>query len=1400
MKKRILASLLAIIMIFSLSANVWAAGSNAPVTQTVTARTQDSVTLQLSIPGGTDSGSGRLVYTFPEELTLKSAKSLVGSTGISNLSSTKTTVSFAWASYEDYKADTAILELTFTGAPGTYEGTIELPEKGMDPVPVTIELKAPYRFVDVTDEGKWYFSYVYSAYDLGLMIGVGEDRFAPNSHVTRAQMAMLLHRMAGSPAPADENPFTDVAEGKWYTNAVIWAAEKEIVYGYGDGRFIPGRNITREEAVTMLARFADYSGAELENTAGAMTFTDEASISRWAKNAVKLCTEAGILEGYPDGTFRPKGLITRAEVAKIIVLFHNCLDTEPTPPEPTVPTEPDPTDPALPTEPAPAYTVTFVGEEGYAKVDGEKVDSVTLEPGQTWLTFSLFGDKSKGFELDDVQVTSGTLSQNGSAFVLKDIHQDVTVSFSTKDMVLTVTFVSSQAATVEPASVEVPWGGTVTPATATRDGYSFQGWYTEPTLENAFDFSQPIYESVTLYAKWGAKVYTVNFMDGEDVLFTQQVRHGARVERPASPEKEGYLFAGWYADPELTTAYNFYSAIHADTNIYASWLVDDRADYIYLGGNESGNANYGVLGDDANDGSSVERAVRTFERAKELLKDAKNPVILLCGTMTITEDATWSMEDLPGGKIVRAASGFTTACIVVEPGVTLTLDHVILDGGTQMFPSLQTASIMTHFISLEDIDGTADKGGSLILNEGVVIQNCGNVKSTTGAIYGWGCNTIVMNDGVKILNNIGNYTGGVSVSSGSTVILNAVEFSGNQQIGTNASLMGANGSALRIYGTSAEPSSLTINGATFTGNTAGVGATINVGGNTLCEFNGGAVTGNTSSGVSAGIGVGDKDKTDAATLSLNGCTIKDNISGEGYANCAVNVMKAGKVVLNGSKDAVDIDGIYVGYTGGASGAAGIYAAKPVSYMDGGIDVYYDGVDINTVLLRGYGTYMLTEEDTEAYHLHSGLDSTYYTTLMDPVDKAYKVAYSRNIGSAVYLSGKGSDENDGLSADTPVATFEKAKEILKANLSETGENVIFVMQTVTVPADTTLELTMADIPNGAILRHTTNSGYFFYVYGTVNVHDVVLDGNRQAFAYSSTHNAMFRVDKGGTLHLQEGTVAQNIRGSSQSVVYVYGAKDTTNTVIVDDLTVVNGIETYVSTMTETSGTNIFYLTGAAGGAINLTVNGGTITGNQARLLYVTYSSDNHLVFNGGTFSDNTVAGPGAVFLGSYTTNVTNTVLDINGGTYANNRSVSTSTSYGYGGIAYLKLDAEINLNGGSFTGNAASALAGAKGDGITLRSPGTKYTATINLNALNQDMTLFLHDQSKTVNNTWAVVTGPLTHTVTVYNQYPTDGFVVAKGTEDYALTEADLAKLVPGTEGISFRLDTENNAICIVAE
>ena len=229
----------------------------------------------------------------------------------------------------------------------------------------------------------------------------------------------------------------------------------------------------------MLARFAALQEVELKKTVEPRIFTDEAKISGWAKEAVKLCTEAGILEGYPDGSFRPWNLITRAEAAKIIVIFHGLFQKTPDKPNPPDPT--DPPDPTAPTDPPESYTVTFVGDQGYAKVDGKKVESVTLEPGRTWLNFSLFGDKTVGYELDDVQVTSGTLSRNGSAFVLKDIHEDVTVSFSTKDMVLTVNFVSAQTAVIEPASVQIPWGQTVEEPVATRTGYEVTGRYTKPT-------------------------------------------------------------------------------------------------------------------------------------------------------------------------------------------------------------------------------------------------------------------------------------------------------------------------------------------------------------------------------------------------------------------------------------------------------------------------------------------------------------------------------------------------------------------------------------------------------------------------------------------------------------------------------------------------------------------------------------------------------------------------------------------------------------------------------------------------------------------------------------------------------------------------------------------------------
>ena len=138
---------------------------------------------------------------------------------------------------------------------------------------------------------------------------------------------------------------------------------------------------------------------------------------------------------------------------------------EPTEPseEPTQEPTAEPTDPTEPTEPETGFTVTFKGEGGYAKVNGEKVTSVTLEPGVTWLNFNLYGDHSEGFDLDQVAASSGTLQRVRSEFILRDITEDVTVTFTTTGMIVTVTFVSKQVATVTPEKCRCPGARPLSP-------------------------------------------------------------------------------------------------------------------------------------------------------------------------------------------------------------------------------------------------------------------------------------------------------------------------------------------------------------------------------------------------------------------------------------------------------------------------------------------------------------------------------------------------------------------------------------------------------------------------------------------------------------------------------------------------------------------------------------------------------------------------------------------------------------------------------------------------------------------------------------------------------------------------------------------------------------------------
>ena len=171
-------------------------------------------------------------------------------------------------------------------------------------------------FVDVA-EGAWYAEAVEFASSHDLFKGVGDDKFAPAAPMTRAMLATVLYRLEDA-AATGTNPFDDVADGTWYTDAVTWANEEGIVMGTGKG-FDPNANITREQIATMLYRYAKYLGLDVGGSAALDQFSDGGETASWAKDAMQWAVSAGLFEGSANGRLNPQGDATRAEVAALLM-------------------------------------------------------------------------------------------------------------------------------------------------------------------------------------------------------------------------------------------------------------------------------------------------------------------------------------------------------------------------------------------------------------------------------------------------------------------------------------------------------------------------------------------------------------------------------------------------------------------------------------------------------------------------------------------------------------------------------------------------------------------------------------------------------------------------------------------------------------------------------------------------------------------------------------------------------------------------------------------------------------------------------------------------------------------------------------------------------------------------
>ena len=205
-------------------------------------------------------------------------------------------------------------------ADGTY--TFTMPNGQVTITATFVETEAPVGepFLDV-NEGDWFYDAVAYAYENGLMDGVGGNRFAPNSATTRAQLVTILYRMEGQPVVSGDLPFTDVEAGTWYTNAVVWAAQNGIVNGVGDDTFAPGNDLTREQLVTILYRYAEAKGYDVSASADLAGYPDGEEIQAYAREAMAWAVAENIIQGMEDDTLKPAGNASRAQIATILMRF-----------------------------------------------------------------------------------------------------------------------------------------------------------------------------------------------------------------------------------------------------------------------------------------------------------------------------------------------------------------------------------------------------------------------------------------------------------------------------------------------------------------------------------------------------------------------------------------------------------------------------------------------------------------------------------------------------------------------------------------------------------------------------------------------------------------------------------------------------------------------------------------------------------------------------------------------------------------------------------------------------------------------------------------------------------------------------------------------------------------------
>ncbi|MGC4019579.1 MAG: Ig-like domain-containing protein [Muricomes sp.] len=179
--------------------------------------------------------------------------------------------------------------------------------------------KTPVYYPDVPS-GMWYYEPIQFVGQEKIMSGYSNGNFGPADNLSRGQFATIFYRMERSPEITFERVFQDVGAGSFYSLPAVWAKKAEVIKGYDNGNFGAVDNMTREQLATMMYRYAEYKGYNVNKRGDLYAYPDEARVSGFAKETMSWAVGIGLISG-DQGKLNPQGASSRAVTAIIIQRF-----------------------------------------------------------------------------------------------------------------------------------------------------------------------------------------------------------------------------------------------------------------------------------------------------------------------------------------------------------------------------------------------------------------------------------------------------------------------------------------------------------------------------------------------------------------------------------------------------------------------------------------------------------------------------------------------------------------------------------------------------------------------------------------------------------------------------------------------------------------------------------------------------------------------------------------------------------------------------------------------------------------------------------------------------------------------------------------------------------------------